>query len=264
MTAGNIAIATVTYEFLNSGLVGTLQVDISGLPAGTDAAVNVSGPGAFDQDPPTTTTIPNLVHAFYDVVAGDVTVDGLTYSAAVTGASSLVLQNATNTVSVSYQPVVPNDGDAASNPGMSAQFRVTAGAPVWGDGLIFNTSSTRIDTKGIQLRDELGDPADPVDFINFRVVHVQAPTTSIAVTLEGGSDAIPGPIRAELRTLAGAKIGQSVLRDTARTIAVANSGGAGEYVMHVVPVFSQPYYTDYVLSMDTYCGATCNFQPYNP
>ncbi len=263
VTAGGSATVTVTYAYLDPGVVGSLQVDITGLPSGTAANVNVSGPSGFDQNLTASATLSNLTPAYYDVTAGSVSAGGLSYTPVVTTSPTLVLPDATATVAVSYQPTAPNDGDSASNPGLFVQFRVTAGNPLWVEGLPFNSTS-RLDVKGIQLRDELGTPADPGDFIDIRLVHGQSNTTTIRVTLECGSTASPSPIRADLRDTSGAKIGLSTLCNTTRNIAVPNTGVTGQYVMHIVPVFNEPYYTDYVLSINAYCGATCNFVPHQP
>lgn len=263
VSAGGSATVTVSYSFLDPGVVGALQVDITGLPSGALADVDVNGPGGFAEGLTASTTLSNLVPAYYDVVAASVTDDGVTYTPVVATSPTLVLPDATSTVTVTYLATAPNDGDSASNPGLFVQFRVTAGAPLWVDGLLFNADA-RLDVKGIQLRDRLGTPADPGDFISVRLVHGQSSTTTIRVTLECGETTSPSPIRADLRTSAGAKIGLSTLCNTTRNIAVPNDGGTGQYVMHIVPVLNDPYFTDYVLSINAYCGATCSFQPYAP
>lgn len=261
--AGGSAGVTVAYTLLDPALVGSLQVDITGLPPGTDADVNVSGPGGFDEDVTASTTISDLVPAFYDVTGADVVADGLTYQAVVTTSPTLVLPEETSVVSVHYQPFVPNDGDAESAPGLFVQFRNTAGAPVSVEGLLFNSTS-RIDTKGVQLHDSLGDPADPGDWIDIRLVHGQSPTTNISVTLECSAGASPSLIRADLRNEEGDKLGVSTLCNTTKTIAVPNTGGTGNYLMHIVPVFSDPYYTEYTLSINAFCFQSCSYVPYQP
>ena len=261
--AGGAAAVLVTYTFLDPTSVGSLAVDISGLPVGTNADVNVTGPGGFDQDLTASTTLDDLTVGNYEVTAANVTADGLTYQGVVTGSPALVTGGATTDVSVAYQVFTPDDGDAASAPGLFARFRNTSPGPVWVEGLLFN-AATPIDTKGIQLRDSLGNPADPGDWIAFELVHGQAPTTSIELTLECSNDDTPSPIRVDLRDDSGAKIGQSTLCNTTRTIAVPNEGGTGDYVLHVIPHVGTTYFTSYVLSVDAYCFQACAYQPFEP
>lgn len=261
--AGGSASALVTYAFLDPTTVGSLDVAITGLPVGVDADVSVTGPGGFDQTLTESTTLAGLTVGNYVIAAANVTADGLTYQGVVDASPALVIGNATTDVSVTYQVVTPNDGDAASAPGLFARFRATSPGPVWVEGLLFN-AATPIDTKGIQLRDALGDPADPGDWLAFELVHGQAPTTNVALTLECSTTDTPSPIRVELRDDSGAKIGLNTLCDTTRTIAVPNEGGSGDYVLHVIPHLSGPYFTEYVLSVDAYCFQGCTYQPYEP
>jgi uncharacterized protein (DUF2141 family) len=261
--AGGAAAAVVSYAFLDPSSFGTLQVDVVGLPSGADADVAVAGPGGFTADLTESATLSGIVVGTYTVSADSVAVGDLTYAPVVSGSPALVLGAATTTATVLYQPFVPNDGDAASNPGLFAKFRATSPGPVWVDGLLFNAASP-IDTKGIQLRDRLGQPADPGDWLAFELVHGQGNTTTITISLECSNDATPTPIRAELRDDDGAKIGLSVNCNTSRDIAVPNVGGAGDYVVHVLPVGASPYFTEYTLSIDAYCFQACAYQPFEP
>ncbi len=261
--AGGAAAVVVSYAFLDPTTFGTLQVDVTGLPAGVDGDVAVAGPGGFAADLTESATFSGLVVGNYDVTAESVTVGDLTYAPVVTGSPALVLGAATTTATVLYQPFVANDGDSASNPGLFARFRATSPGPVWVDELLFN-AATPIDTKGIQLRNELGTPADPGDWLAFELVHGQANTTTITISLTCSNDDVPAPIRADLRDEDGAKIGLSVNCNSSRDIAVPKEGGAGDYVVHVVPVFADPYFTAYVLSIDAYCFQACAYQPYQP
>jgi hypothetical protein len=261
--AGGAAAALVSYAFLDPTSVGSLDVAITGLPAGADAAVTVTGPGAFDQDLTASATLTDLTVGTYVVSAANVTADGLTYQGVVTGSPALVIGAATTDVAVAYQVFTPDDGDAASAPGLFARFRATSPNPVWVEGLLFN-AATPIDTKGIELRDALGNPADPGDWLAFELVHGQAPTTSLELTLACSDTGTPSPIRVELRDEDGAKIGLNTLCNTTRTIAVPNEGGTGDYVLHVIPQLAEPYFTAYVLSVDAYCFQACAYQPFEP
>jgi hypothetical protein len=261
--AGGSAAALVTYTFLDPTSFGSLAVAISGLPTGVDADVSIAGPAGFAQDLTESTTLAGLTVGTYAVAAANVTAGGLTYQGIVTGSPALVIGGATTDVSVAYQVFTPNDGDAASAPGLFARFRATSPGPVWVEGLLFNAANP-IDTKGIQLRDSLGNPADPGDWLAFELVHGQSPSTSITLTLECSNTVTPSPIRVELRTAAGAKIGLNTLCNSTRTISVPNQGGSGNYLLHVIPQFSTPYFTAYTLSVNAYCFQACAYQPYEP
>lgn len=261
--AGGAAATLVTYAFLDPSAVGALAVTITGLPAGTDADVTVAGPSGFSADLTATGTLTSLTVGNYTVAAADVTVGDLTYRGVVAGSPALVLGGETASSSVAYQPFVPNDGDAASAPGLLARFRATSPGPVWVEGLLFNATDP-IDTKGLQLRDRLGDPADPGDWIAFQLVHGQGNTTTITISLTCSNTDTPSPIRAELRTAAGEKIGLNTLCNGARDIAVPNAGGSNDYVLHVVPQISAAYFTEYAVSIDAYCFQGCDYQPYEP
>lgn len=262
--AAGAASALVTYAFVDPGAFGSLQVNVSGLPAGTDADVLVEGPEGYSATVVADELLTDLTIGNYTVSANDVAADGLTYQGIVTGSPALVLGGETTTVDVAYQPFVPNDGDAESAPGLFALFRATSPAPVYVEELPFNAASP-IDTKGIQLRDELGNPADPGDWIAFELVHGQSNTTTITITLACGSTDTPSPIRAELRDEDGAKIGQTTVCNDSRDIAVPNEGGSGDYLLHIIPTSTtEPYYTDYVASIDAYCFQGCDYQPFEP
>jgi hypothetical protein len=260
--AGGAASVTVTYSFLDPGEVGSLAVTISGLPAGTDAAVNVSGT-AFDEVLTASTTLTNLTPGFYDVTGADVTADGLTYTATVVTSPVLVIPNDTANVDVQYLAVAPDDGDAQSSPGWSAQFRNTSGAPVSVSEILFN-SAAPLDVKGIQLANQIGDPGDPGDWLEFRLVHGEGEVSSVEFELECES-AYSGssPIRMELRDDEGAKLGQTVTCGGSATIAIPNEGTA-DYLVAIIPSTSEPFYMEYVLSVDAFCFQACAYQPYDP
>jgi hypothetical protein len=81
---------------------GTLQVNVTGLPGGVNAAVQVTGPG-MNQTLTGTNTLSNLVPGSYTVTASSVT-SGATYSATVTGSPAAVSAGATATTTVAYAP----------------------------------------------------------------------------------------------------------------------------------------------------------------
>lgn len=262
--AGGSASVSVTYTFLDPAAFGSLAVTIDGLPGGSDAAVSVTGPGGFDVDLTATGTLANLTPGNYDVDATDVTVGELTYTALIDTSPVLVLPDAAASVSVSYVPVAENDGDAQSNPGWSALFRATSGAPVEVTDALFNAASP-LDVKGIKLSNAIGNPADPGDWLAFELVHGQSPQSPVTIGLECLTDYDgTSPIRVELRDDSGAKIGSTITCGGETTIAIPASGGSGDYLVSVLPTFTDPYFMQYELSIDAYCFQACVFQPYEP
>ena len=259
--ADGTATITVTYTLLDPETVGTLQVDITGLPEGVDADVEVAGVG-ITQTLAASATLAGLTPGNYTVIASDIDVDGLTYGGIVSLSPALVLPEETTTVTVTYQGVAFPDGDAASNPGLHAQFRKTSGAPVWVDRMLFNAADP-IDTKGIQLRNDVSNPGDPFDFLAFRLVHGQSPTTRVTMTLECGFEAEVGSvIRAVLTDSSGSTIGGTLTCGSTRDYSIPAVGGSGNYLVEIGSGSNNPFYTNYVLSINAYCFQDCNYTPY--
>ena len=81
--------------------VGTLQVNITGLPSGVNASVKVTGTG-FSQDLTATQTLSNQATGSYTVTAASVSSGGVTYIPTVSSSPATVAANATSTVIVTY------------------------------------------------------------------------------------------------------------------------------------------------------------------
>lgn len=260
-SGGSVSV-TVSYTFLDPGDFGSLDVSISGLPDGADADVSVTGPSGFSEQLAGSSSFSDLVPGYYQAVAANVTVGDLTYAALISGSPALVLPDETATITVQYQPFATNDGDAASNPGVHARFRVTSGPAVWVDQLLFN-AATPLDVRGIQLRNELGRPDDLGDWLAFQLVHGQGNSTTIRVSLACVTDFPTSPIRAALRNSAGNQVGQGLVCGGSRNIAVPSSGANHNYVLEIVANTAQPFYADYVLSVNAYCPQhPCSYVPY--
>jgi hypothetical protein len=90
--------ATVTYATAN----GSLQVNISGLPGGTNAAVTITGPNSFSQVVTATTTLNGLLQGGYTVAAATVTNAGATYTATPATQIAVVGGGVTSSVNVTY------------------------------------------------------------------------------------------------------------------------------------------------------------------
>jgi glucose/arabinose dehydrogenase len=81
---------------------GSLQVATSGLPAGLNAAVRVTGPDNFSQDLTGTRTLTSLAPGSYSVAASSVTLGGTTYTPTPAAQSVVVTAGASVTASVAY------------------------------------------------------------------------------------------------------------------------------------------------------------------
>jgi hypothetical protein len=84
---------------------GRLTVTISGLPAGAQAAVTVTGPGNFSRAVPATTTLSGLTPGTYSVAASNVVVGGTTYTPSISRPTVDVVAGATAAVTASYTAV---------------------------------------------------------------------------------------------------------------------------------------------------------------
>lgn len=97
---------------------GTLTVTVSGLPAGVNASVTVTGPSSYTQSPTTSATY-SVAPGTYTVAAAQVIANNVRYNAAVTGSPATVTSNATATATVTYaltaNPTVTLSGSIAAN-----------------------------------------------------------------------------------------------------------------------------------------------------
>ncbi|MDX2006380.1 MAG: hypothetical protein SFU83_13975 [Meiothermus sp.] len=103
--------------------VGTLQVNITGLPTGVNANVKVTGTG-FSQDLTTSTPLSNRTLGSYTVTAANVSSGGLSYTGTVTGNPATVTANTTTTVNVTY----------AVDPASQGTLQVNITVPGGGNG----------------------------------------------------------------------------------------------------------------------------------
>src|SRR5713226_1729169 len=85
---------------------GGLQITVSGLPSGIDAAVTVTGPGPFSQTLTATRTLTGLAPGTYTVTANAVPNGGVSYAGTITGSPARLQAKALTTAAVIYS-VVP-------------------------------------------------------------------------------------------------------------------------------------------------------------
>lgn len=81
---------------------GSLALVASGLPAGVNASVRVSGPAGFQQDLGGSQTLAGLAPGSYNVAAAPVTAGGITYSPTPATQSAVIVAGTTASVTVSY------------------------------------------------------------------------------------------------------------------------------------------------------------------
>jgi hypothetical protein len=97
---------------------GTLTVTVSGLPAGVNASVTVTGPSSYTQSPTASATY-SVAPGTYTVAAAQVIANNVRYNAAVTGSPATVTSSATATATVTYaltaNPTVTLSGSIAAN-----------------------------------------------------------------------------------------------------------------------------------------------------
>lgn len=105
LVVGLIAILSACSSSVDTG---TLQVDISGLPAGVNASVKVTGPG-LNQDLTASTTLSAQPLGSYTATAANVSSGGKTYVGTVSNSPAVVVANATATLKVTYVAINPAD-----------------------------------------------------------------------------------------------------------------------------------------------------------
>lgn len=84
----------------------TIQVNVSGLPAGTAASIAVTGPNGYSRTLTATTTLTGLTNGSYTLTAASVTAGGATYATSPTTKTVSVTKGATATTSFTYGVVV--------------------------------------------------------------------------------------------------------------------------------------------------------------
>lgn len=85
-----------------SVITGTLAVIASGLPAGVNASVRVTGPSGYQRDLSGSQTLTGLAPGSYSLTAAPVTVGGVTYTPSPLAQSAVVTAGATTSATVAY------------------------------------------------------------------------------------------------------------------------------------------------------------------
>jgi hypothetical protein len=98
-------VVEVTFTVTCAATTGSLTVTVAGLPAGTSAAVTVTGPDGYTQPVTQTQTLTGLTPGSYLATAADVSSGATTYTPRATTKSATVSPGATATVTVTYDAV---------------------------------------------------------------------------------------------------------------------------------------------------------------
>ncbi len=88
---------------------GSLDVSVTGLPAGTDADIDITGPGGFATSLTASDVLTELSPGSYAIEANDVVVGGDTYVGDVSGSPAIVAPHATVSAIVAYAAEEPPD-----------------------------------------------------------------------------------------------------------------------------------------------------------
>ncbi|MGD9524096.1 MAG: hypothetical protein AB7V35_09515 [Gemmatimonadales bacterium] len=109
VVAGGSVSASVAYA-TSGPTTGGLSVSITGLPGGTNAAVNVTGPGGYAQAVQGSASLTGLVPGSYTVAASAVTSGGTTYQPSPTSQAVTVTAGANGNAAVAYAAPTPTTG----------------------------------------------------------------------------------------------------------------------------------------------------------
>lgn len=121
---------------------GSLQVDISGLPQGTEASVQISGPNGFNDEISAVRTLSNLAPGTYTLIAKAINAEGLEFDVQPSQYSLSVTANNTVVQSLVYMT------DTVSN-GVISNF-----GSVYVNGVRFNTDDAIVKTDDRDDADE--------------------------------------------------------------------------------------------------------------
>ena len=84
---------------------GSLTLTVTGLPASINAAIALTGPASYSQNPTSTVTLTNLAPGAYTITASNVTTGGLTYAPSPASQTPTVIAGQTAMASVTYAPI---------------------------------------------------------------------------------------------------------------------------------------------------------------
>jgi uncharacterized protein YjdB len=151
VAAGQTVIASIAY----AATLGSLAVTVSGLPAGVNAAITVTGPAGFTRGVTGTQTIAGLAPGGYAIAAAPVTSGTQTFTASVPSQQVSVSAGQTATVTVAYgitpvARVTVTPGSLSVQVGQSAPLAATtfdaSGAVLTGRTVTWSSSNGAVAT----------------------------------------------------------------------------------------------------------------------
>ena len=172
VAAGDTTRIAVAYAIAS----GSLAVAVTGLPAGADGAVTVTGPGGFSRALTATTTITRLVPGSYTVTAAGVTQGGTSYAP----------QPATQTVAV-----------AASLTAAAASVAYTPGSPPGLSALAVSPTTVALTTGGTRQlvptpTQPAGAPAPTYSYRSSASAVAEVSATGLITAVAPGTAVITG------------------------------------------------------------------------
>ncbi|WP_353266735.1 hypothetical protein [Gemmatimonas sp.] len=184
---------------------GTLAVNVSGLPAGVNAALTITGPNSFSQTATGTTTV-SVPAGSYSVAAAQVTSNSVRYNATITGSPATVTSSQTATVTVAYavaaNPTVVLSGSIPANRTLTADtnwvlrgfvyvnsgatLTINAGTRIVGDTTALGSALFVL--RGARLN-AIGTAAAPIVFTSQRAPGSRSPGDWGGIVIVGNARA---------------------------------------------------------------------------
>ena len=207
---------TLTFTVTCVATSGDLTITIGGLPAGTDAAVTASGPGAFSTEVTETTTLEDLPPGEYTVTAASVTAAGSNYTATPTSSTVEVTTGATAAISITYA--------ATAGPTLNLSI---AGVLLTQSVQRFDNTVPLVAGRGALLRvTALANNSNQVT-AQVRVRLFQGGTEVGNVLIDSPADSVPtGRFDGELTTTWNTLVDASLIRPGLRVVAEVDPANA--------------------------------------
>lgn len=160
---------------------GSIQATILGIPAGTDAKVQITGPGGFSETLTASKTLSNLAPGTYSVDAQSVNTSYGVYTATVNATSLQVQSGQTATLNVTYAP--PAGSSTSSTIDVSTGGTLTLGPATLTipPGAFVGSSTVTVTLKSLG-KPESTDPGDPLKYVSDAYVVSATPASSFGPT----------------------------------------------------------------------------------
>ncbi len=252
VSIGHTATAAVAYQLTT----GSLNIAISGLPAGTDADVVVSGPGGFTASPVATSSLTGLTPGSYQVTASAVQHAGTTWVATPASATVPVAAGVTATHAITY--IASGGGGSTLNLRISAMYLTQAAQRLDGSVPLVAGRSAVLRVFALASEANSATPTVRVRLYHGAVLHqtytLIAPSASVPLAVDEGSltrswnltlspaDVVPGmTLLADVDPAGG--VPESDESDnqfpTSGTPALIDVRSPGAFVLRFVPVQQQ-------------------------